>query len=103
MRGTLTARRLLDGSGADEVARAAAWHLASVGPPGVVGALAPRSAPVELTIVAAFRAGARAEETRAALAGLAERLAGRAERTDERDGDAWDLRALAAEGGVALG
>ena len=47
-----------------------------------------------MTIVVAFRAGARAEETRAALPGLAERLAGRAERTDEQDGDAWDLLAL---------
>ena len=94
MRGTLATWQLLDGRGADDVARAAPRHLASVDPPGVVGAFALRSAPEEVTIVVAFRTGARAEETRAALADLAERLAGRAERTDERDGDAWDLLAL---------
>ena len=99
MRATVTTWRLRGGAEADEIARAAAWHLASFPPPGLVGAFAVRTAPdaVTVLVVAGDEAGA------AALTGLAERLAGRAEPGDERAGEAWDLLALAHEGGVALG
>ncbi len=103
MHGTLTTWRLLGGTGAADVARAAAGRLASADPPGVVGAFARQTAPdaVALLVVAGGRA--RPEDLRGMLDGLTAQLAGRAEPGRERVGAAWDLLALAYDGGVALG
>ena len=102
MRGTLTTWRLLEGTGAAEVARAAAGRLASEDPAGVVGAFLQQTAPDAVALLVVTGARARTGAIRATLDGLAGKLAGRAEPTGEQAGDAWDLLALAHDGGVAL-
>ena len=99
MQATVTTLRLNDGTDAEEVARAAAWRLASFPPPGLVGAFAVQTAPDAVAVlVVAGDGGAPA-----ALDGLAERLDGRAEPVEARDGAAWDLLALADDGRRSLG
>ena len=102
MRGTLTTWRLLEGTSAADVARAAAGRLASADPAGVVGAFLQQTAPDAVAILVVADARARPEAIRATLAGLAAKLAGRAEPGEEQIGEVWDLLALAHDGGVRL-
>ena len=102
MHGALTIWRLPDGTSAADVARAAAGRLASADPAGVVGAFLQQTAPDAVAILVVTGPRARPEAIRATLAGLVAKLAGRAEPGEEQEGEAWDLLALAHDGGVRL-
>ena len=101
MRATVATLRLHGGTGAEEVARAAAWRLASFPPPGLVGAFAVQTAPDAVAVLVVT--GANTDAGPPALDGLGERLEGRAEPIEARDGNAWDLLALADDGRRSLG
>ena len=93
MRASVSTWRLLDGTTAEDIDRAVAHRLASFPPKGLVGALAVESGPDEVTVMVVD--GGPADD---ALDGLAEKLAGRAERVAEQVGPAQDLIALADDG-----
>jgi hypothetical protein len=89
--------RLLDGTDAEDVDRAVAHRLASFPPKGLVGAYAVRTRPDAVTVVVVD--GGATEGT---FDGLAEKLAGRAERVEEQVGPTQDLIALADDGRKVL-
>jgi len=97
MRASMSTWKLLDGTTTEDVDRAVAHRLASFPPQGLVSAFAVQTAPEAVTVMVID--GGTADD---ALAGLAEKLAGRAERVAEQEGPAHDLIALADDGRVAL-
>ena len=97
MRTSMSTWRLLDGTNADDVDRAVAHRLASFPPKGLVSAFAVRTAPDAVTVVVVD--GGATDDT---FDGLAEKLAGRAERLEEQVGVTQDLIALADDGRKVL-
>jgi hypothetical protein len=88
---------LLAGTAAKDIDRAVAQHLASFPPKGLVGAFSMRTSPDAVTVMVVD--GGADEDV---LEGVAERLAGRAERREQQVGPAQDLIALADDGRVVL-
>ena len=97
MRASVSTWRLLAGTAAKDIDRAVAHHLASFPPKGLVGAFSVRTGPEAVTVMVVD--GGADEDV---LEGVAERLAGRAERREQQVGPAQDLIALADDGRVAL-
>ena len=97
MRASVSTWRLLAGTAAKDIDRAVAHHLASVPPKGLVGAFSVRTSPDAVTVLVVD--GGADEDV---LEGVAQRLAGRAERREQQVGPAQDLIALADDGRVAL-
>ena len=97
MRATLSTWRLLAGTAAEDIDRAVAHHLASFPPKGLVGAFSVRTGPKAVTVLV-VDGGADKD----VLEGVAERLAGRAERREQQVGPDQDLIAPADDGRVAL-
>jgi hypothetical protein len=97
MRVSLTTWRLLAGTAAKDIDRAVAHHLASFPPKGLVGAFSVRTKPDAVTVMVVD--GGADEDV---LEGVAEKLAGRAERREQQVGPAQDLIALADDGRVVL-
>jgi hypothetical protein len=97
MRASLSTWRLLAGTAAEDIDRAVAHHLASFPPKGLVGAFSVRTGPEAVTVMVVD--GGADEDV---LEGVAEKLAGRAERREQQVGPAQDLIALADDGRVAL-
>jgi hypothetical protein len=97
MRASVSTWRLLAGTAAEDIDRAVAHHLASFPPKGLVGAFSVRTGPEAVTVMVVD--GGADEDV---LEGVAEKLAGRAERREQQVGPAQDLIALADDGRVAL-
>ncbi len=94
---------LRDGATLDEVARAVAGRLASIDPPGVVGAYAFETEPGFVEVVVIFADGTDDRYRDTALASLAEKLADRADLVEHHTGTAVDLLALIQDGSRSLG
>ncbi len=97
MRASVSTWRLLAGTAAEDIDRAIAHHLASFPPKGLIGTFFVRTGPETVTVMVV---DGEADED--VLEGVAERLAGRAERREQQVGPVQDLIALADDGRVAL-
>ena len=97
MRASMSTWRLLEGTAAEDVDRAVTLHLASSPPKGLIGAFDFRTGRDTVTVVV-VDAGGEVD----ALDGVAEKLAGRAERPKLPIGPAQDLIALGDDGRVAF-